>query len=506
MKFSELLQKIAEKYQISNIISNQDCDITDLSLYDADAESFNDNTIYFIDGAISSPNQTIPKSILYYHGMPDELKEKMVNSAQIDERAISAVFQNAKQILGNELQDQKSYSEILNMLLNGCNLNQVLSAISDKAGGMHVIIDVSGKVLAHSEPFLVDYSVWARSIERGFCNETLMQYIEERRRTAEDPFSTEPFVVHCDFLDLFILCSRVIKNHSVFGYVFIINKENEFEPLCRQLLPMITRSARDLIVDSSGYHDFRATMYHNILSDMISGATERESYLRINAAKLKFPDRMRAVCARQDYYTERMLLEKIIRPQLVDYQDIYACVVDSSTLIMIVKVDKTGTISEQILEKMEQLTNQYPIRFGMSNVFTEPSKFATYYRQAITAISHSRRLTKVKKLCSFSDFSFYDVLDNVSDHEVLKNCRHHAIIQLAEYDKEKHSDLYNTLKIYTECGFNCNQTASQMFLHRNTVKYRLQQIEDICGIDLNDSSLIFPFQLTFAIDSYLNQP
>ena len=42
-----------------------------------------------------------------------------------------------------------------------------------------------------------------------------------------------------------------------------------------------------------------------------------------------------------------------------------------------------------------------------------------------------------------------------------------------------------------------------MFLHRNTVNYRIQQIADLYGLDFTDSSLLFKLQYSFYIDLYL---
>ena len=64
--------------------------------------------------------------------------------------------------------------------------------------------------------------------------------------------------------------------------------------------------------------------------------------------------------------------------------------------------------------------------------------------------------------------------------------------------------VYQTLRIFTKCGFNKAHTSERLFLHRNTVNYRIAQIESICGIDLSTTELLFSLQLSFLIDGYLN--
>ena len=48
-----------------------------------------------------------------------------------------------------------------------------------------------------------------------------------------------------------------------------------------------------------------------------------------------------------------------------------------------------------------------------------------------------------------------------------------------------------------------NRTAELMFMHRNTVNYRIQQIENLFSVDFSDPSLLFKLQYSFYIDAFL---
>lgn len=74
---------------------------------------------------------------------------------------------------------------------------------------------------------------------------------------------------------------------------------------------------------------------------------------------------------------------------------------------------------------------------------------------------------------------------------------------LDNYDAGKNTELYETLKIYTKTGFSKNRTAELMFMHRNTVNYRIQQIENLFSVDFSDPSLLFKLQYSFYIDAFL---
>ena len=62
-----------------------------------------------------------------------------------------------------------------------------------------------------------------------------------------------------------------------------------------------------------------------------------------------------------------------------------------------------------------------------------------------------------------------------------------SIQRLLEEDEEKHTGLYHTLKVYLICENNITLAAKKLHIHRNTLVYRLKQIEKCLEVDLNDT-------------------
>jgi DNA-binding PucR family transcriptional regulator len=66
---------------------------------------------------------------------------------------------------------------------------------------------------------------------------------------------------------------------------------------------------------------------------------------------------------------------------------------------------------------------------------------------------------------------------------------------LVEYDCERRSDLVKTLKVYFEAGANASEAADRLFLHRNSLLYRLSRVEKLTGLDLKDPRARLALQL-----------
>jgi hypothetical protein len=306
---------------------------------------------------------------------------------------------------------------------------------------------------------------------------------------------------------MYILVSRVIYGNSLMGYVFIINKDGVFSAQNQQMIPLIANSVREIAmryIANSGFSDFQANQLNNILLDIISGVTTTETELRINLAKLKFPMSMRVLIFRPLYFKEDVYFQNELRPWVASVFSDCPSTIQQGSLITLVAVDEQGKIPDGQLNALHEFANENYIQIGISNAFTQTRDIAAHYDQAKRALSFAKRIKTDDKIFFFSDYVFYVLFDQMDDNNIFSYVRHPALDVLAAFDAEKGSDLYNTLKIYSQTGFNKIKAAELLYLHRNTVNYRIQQIENLCNIDLSNTDLLFPLQLSFIIDSYLN--
>ena len=75
-----------------------------------------------------------------------------------------------------------------------------------------------------------------------------------------------------------------------------------------------------------------------------------------------------------------------------------------------------------------------------------------------------------------------DIKSNVNTEGAL----HPALQLLADYDRENQSDFLRTLEVYLENDSNAQKCGRLLFLHRNSLVYRIKRIQEIAGCDLSD--------------------
>jgi DNA-binding PucR family transcriptional regulator len=62
-----------------------------------------------------------------------------------------------------------------------------------------------------------------------------------------------------------------------------------------------------------------------------------------------------------------------------------------------------------------------------------------------------------------------------------------TVAPLAAYDEQYETDLVTTIEAYLNNDGNVTPTASQLFTHRHTIRYRLERVRELSGHDISSS-------------------
>jgi DNA-binding PucR family transcriptional regulator len=82
---------------------------------------------------------------------------------------------------------------------------------------------------------------------------------------------------------------------------------------------------------------------------------------------------------------------------------------------------------------------------------------------------------------------------------VVRQFTQQVIGPLVEYDAQHRSSLVQTIDAYFDHHGNISQTAESLFIHRNTLLYRLERIKDLTSQDLNQANMRLALQLALKL-------
>jgi sugar diacid utilization regulator len=90
------------------------------------------------------------------------------------------------------------------------------------------------------------------------------------------------------------------------------------------------------------------------------------------------------------------------------------------------------------------------------------------------------------ELLAFEDTGAYRLLlpAMMEDPAELQRFHDETVAQLVAYDEQYDTELVRTLESFLEADGNVAKTAQKLFTHRHTIRYRLERVRDLTGLDV----------------------
>jgi len=149
---------------------------------------------------------------------------------------------------------------------------------------------------------------------------------------------------------------------------------------------------------------------------------------------------------------------------------------------------------EPFIEKLERFCSVHHLRCGVSNRFRNIAALAGYYAQAIAALNSLAE----SGLCFYQDIMLDHILSHIPD-EKIGFLISPDIARLEEANSHFSFSLTETLRCYLECNCNLIRCSQQLFIHKNTLLYRLNHIRSIIHTDLDNADERLLLMLSFRL-------
>ena len=174
--------------------------------------------------------------------------------------------------------------------------------------------------------------------------------------------------------------------------------------------------------------------------------------------------------------------------------------------VVLVKDIKPGTERKEI-EKMAAnivttLNNEYyaKVAIGISTVVDNIKDLARAYKEAQVALEVGKVFETEKNIISYENLGIgrliYQLPTTMCEmflQEVFKKG------SLDSLDKET----LMTIQCFFENNLNVSETSRKLFVHRNTLVYRLEKIRKLTGLDLREFEHAITFKVALMVQKYL---
>jgi len=498
MRFSELFREISGKFEAEVLHSTDLYEISDIALIDGSQAEYTNTTLYFGYDEQLSGGRLPAQCVLARNARTAGLTGAAGDLALAAPESLFALFNAARQRLESS---RGLYAELLEAAAGAAGIDPVINLAASKLGNPVVLLDADFKILAHSTLFPIEDPLWAENIRQGYCSYEFVSAVAELDAVKNAAPTSDPVVVTCYASPLRKLSSKIFIGGKRVGIVLMLEKETPISSVHMELLPIISAAAGDAIARYAPYLISGSTAYQKLLYDLLIGASPEEVAPRI--AGLAFSPHLCALCVRQSRYLGQRHLKEDVVPQLTRCLPETRFAFHEGGVAALVPLREELSLQEEQLAGLEALAKAEHLRIGISGLFFRPENFAKRYAQARRALELSARLRSDSLLCAYADYSFYDLLDKTGETDTLGLCCHPALSLLSRYDHANGTDLYRTLEVYLACGCSIKETAQKLFIHRNSLNYRLERIRDLTQADLADSNTQFLLEMSYRIDRFI---
>ena len=304
------------------------------------------------------------------------------------------------------------------------------------------------------------------------------------------------------------LVSPIISGDRARGYLSVIGPADQLDLLDKLAVEHGAAACALEMAKAKAISEAKKALRGNFLEGLLAGTMPRKEIERLEGRLDHNTSQPHAVLAlkwvdpplyslRRLETTVNWVLNNHSRSALVHvYGDKHVCVFQQ-----LKHAEDMETAHELGRRIEEQVKTEYPdavLVAGMSGPAPTLTEWPDVYDEALQAMQLAERL-QIKRVVQFSSLGVYQLLVQLEEIPTVRNFTDQVIGPLVEYDEQHNSSLVKTMDAYFEHHGNISQTAESLFIHRNTLLYRLERIQELTGHDLNQSNMRLALHLSLKL-------
>ncbi|MCI8993342.1 MAG: hypothetical protein HFG80_11590 [Eubacterium sp.] len=346
------------------------------------------------------------------------------------------------------------------------------------------VFDADFKLIAHTCNVTVEDQGKA-IIENGrltdddfkILNQT---YKYEKLQQSEYPIKS----VHPKYGFEQLLCA--IDTKKDMGHIVINGINHSFSEIDSKMLYLLKKAIDQQMKKDEFIRNNRGFNYEYFLKDLLDGkiATGKQFHHRLNYVNSEFSGTMYCMVvetARSSQTLNTMHIRSVFETHFPGTRSLMY-----NGAIIILFSTKDTVFQPDDLAMINTLCEEQGIYAGMGNSFQNITSLADYYKQGLRSIELGICHKNSPGLFLYRDYYLSHIANIFAQKESANTFCHPQLKILLDYDREHNTDLSHILYTYLICERNMNAAAQVLYIHRNTLVYRLKKIKSLITIDYED--------------------
>ena len=167
------------------------------------------------------------------------------------------------------------------------------------------------------------------------------------------------------------------------------------------------------------------------------------------------------------------------------------------------KADELKVIIDKMHKRAKKRIDDKRVYLGIGSQMKDLGQVYLSYKRAKAAILMAMQFEL--PIVFFEDMGVYQILFSIEDKQILIEMYHRLLQPLIDYDQKHHGELEKTLFYYLIYGESQITMAKNLYMHRNTINYRMNKIKELLNCQLDTFEEKVPYMLSYYIKKILEE-
>jgi len=428
----------------------------------------------------------------------------------------------ARQIINNQM-EMLEYAQLIHdrltlVILQNEGLPQVAKVLAELINAPVRILDTHFNLLTSS------------GLDTNSC------YIDSEKNQIEYHSLKKRKLLACSIKSIIALTNThpgvpyqflqpLMVGNEIYGYISVLSNNNTLADMERIAISSAATISTLEILKEKAIWEAEERIKGDFIDDLLENNIKSESILHRRANYLGFDlgksfiiltlciDNLNDIILNNSEERLQELQQRLfslVRFYLQSYQKQALLKFKSHKLIILLQVNTVGEKGEisKLAESLRTIIKgEMPITasIGIGQIYNKLSDIPSSFQEAEHALSIGSRLRKKDCALFYEDLGPYNLFANIVNERELYNYYLQTVSPLIEYDMNHKSELVTTFEVFLACNSAIKETAQTLYVHRHTLKYRLNRIYEITGLAPDQFQDQFQLQLGLIVARLLSK-
>jgi len=137
-------------------------------------------------------------------------------------------------------------------------------------------------------------------------------------------------------------------------------------------------------------------------------------------------------------------------------------------------------------EELAAIAKIKGVFIGVSDIFSDLEDTKRNCTNAQYALRYATYLKKPSKIAWFDDYKLFHMISKVKEKHDPNKYTPNRIKEIELHDLKNNTEYLATLRTYFQCNRKISDMAKQLYVHKNTVVYRVKRLQELFDINFDD--------------------